>query len=223
MRLTESSSALRGSVSAEWACRAQERRDRLKVVLDAVVDLLREHAAHHRAAVLERDGCVVAIDVSSARSSAVKGVSRSKTSSPICRRFQRSGSRTACAPGASFGPGDVAVLEHERGTGRTDRLHRRLDDRLEGLLQVERLGDGLGDLRQRLQLGDAPLRLRVELRVLDRLRDLCGDGDEQLDLVVRESRGSSVRTFSAPASRSRARIGTARIDSYCPPAGWRRA
>ena len=30
----------------------------------------------------------------------------------------------------------------------------------------------------------------------------------------RNSRGTSVRTFSAPARRSRARIGTARIDSY---------
>jgi hypothetical protein len=30
------------------------------------------------------------------------------------------------------------------------------------------------------------LRLRVQLRVLDRLRDLVGDGDEQVDLVTRE-------------------------------------
>ena len=37
----------------------QERRDRLQVVLDAVVDLLGEHAAHHRAPVLERDRRVV--------------------------------------------------------------------------------------------------------------------------------------------------------------------
>ena len=39
-------------------------------------------------------------------------------------------------------------------------------------------------LRERLELGDAPLRLRVELRVHDRLRDLVGDRDEQLDLRV---------------------------------------
>ena len=38
---------------------AQERGDRLQVVLDAVVDLLGEHAAHHRAPVLERDGRVL--------------------------------------------------------------------------------------------------------------------------------------------------------------------
>ena len=37
----------------------QQRGDRLQVVLDAVVDLLGEHAAHHRAAVLERDRRVV--------------------------------------------------------------------------------------------------------------------------------------------------------------------
>ena len=34
----------------------QQRGDRLQVVLYAVVDLLSEHAAHHRAAMLERDG-----------------------------------------------------------------------------------------------------------------------------------------------------------------------
>ena len=50
--------------------------------------------------------------------------------------------------------------------------------------------------------------------MLDRLRDLSGDRDEQVDLASENSRGSSVRTLSAPASFSRARIGTARIDSY---------
>ena len=34
---------------------AEQGRDGLQVVLDAVVDLLGEHAAHDRAAVLERD------------------------------------------------------------------------------------------------------------------------------------------------------------------------
>ena len=56
MRLTESSSALRESISPGCArLQAQERGDGLQVVLDAVVDLLGEHAAHHRAPVLERD------------------------------------------------------------------------------------------------------------------------------------------------------------------------
>ena len=60
IRLTESSSALRGSTPPGGArLQAQQRRDGLQVVLDAVVDLLGEHAAHHRAAVLERDGRVL--------------------------------------------------------------------------------------------------------------------------------------------------------------------
>src|SRR5437764_225564 len=37
------------------------------------------------------------------------------------------------------GPRDVSVLEHERRARRADRLHRRLDDRLQRLLEVERL------------------------------------------------------------------------------------
>jgi hypothetical protein len=60
---------------------------------------------------------------------------------------------------------------------------------------------------------DAPLGLGVELRVLDRLRDLRRDREQQLDLVLREL--ARVRRLSAPSSRSpRARIGTARIDWY---------
>src|ERR687897_3546734 len=38
---------------------AKERGDGLEVVLDAVVDLLREDAAHDRASMLERDGGLV--------------------------------------------------------------------------------------------------------------------------------------------------------------------
>ena len=127
-----------------------------------------------------------AIASSSASSSAENGVSRSQTSSPICRRFQRSGSRTLYAPGAALRPRDLPVLEHERRTGRVQRLHRRLHDRLERLLEVEGLRDGLRDARERLELGDAPLRALVELRVLDRLRDLRRDRDEELDLGVGE-------------------------------------
>jgi len=89
-------------------------------------------------------------------------------------------------PGATFRPGDVAVLEHERRAGSADGLHRRLHDRLERLLEVERLGDRLRDLRQGLELGDPALRLCVQLCVLNRLRDLVRDRDEQLDLVLRE-------------------------------------
>ena len=54
--MTESSSALRGSISSGVArLQPEQRRDGLQVVLDPVVDLLGEHAAHHRAPVLERD------------------------------------------------------------------------------------------------------------------------------------------------------------------------
>ena len=54
--MTESSSALRESIVPGCArLQAQQRRHGLEVVLDAVVDLLGEHAAHHRAPVLERD------------------------------------------------------------------------------------------------------------------------------------------------------------------------
>ena len=86
----------------------------------------------------------------------------------------------------AFGPGDVAVLEDECRARRADSVHRRLHDRLERLLEVERVRDRLRDLRERLELGDPGLRVCVELRVLDRLRDLGRDRDEQVDLGVRE-------------------------------------
>ena len=88
--------------------------------------------------------------------------------------------------GAALRPGDRPVLEHERGAGRVDGLDRRVHDRLERLLEVERVGDRLGDRRERLELGDPALRVLVELRVLDRLRDLAGDRHEQVDLVAAE-------------------------------------
>ncbi len=88
--------------------------------------------------------------------------------------------------GAALRPRDAPVLEHERRAGRLHRVHRRLDDRLERLLEIERLRDRLGDLRERLELGDAALRVGVELRVDDRLRHLARDRLEQLDLVLPE-------------------------------------
>ena len=127
-----------------------------------------------------------AIDVSSARSCSVKGVSRSQTSSPIARRFQRSGSRIACAPGRPSGQAMFPSSRTSAAPGRADRLHRRLHDRLERLLEVERLRDRLRDPRERLELRDPRLRIGIELRVLDRLRDLGGDRDEQVDLGLRE-------------------------------------
>jgi len=80
-------------------------------------------------------------------------------------------------------PRDPPVLEHECGASRMYGVHRRLHDRLERLLEVERLRDRLGDARECLELGDAALRLGVELGVDDRLRHLARDRLEQLDLV----------------------------------------
>ena len=128
----------------------------------------------------------LAIASSSCRSSSENGVSRSTTSSPIVRPRQRNGSRTACTPARPSGQAIAPVLEHDRGAGRVDRLDGRLDDRLERLLEVERLRDGLRDPGERLELVHAPLRLRVQLRVLDRLRHLPGDRHQQVDLRLRE-------------------------------------
>jgi hypothetical protein len=184
MRLTESSSALRGSASAERACRRSS--DGLQVVLHAVVDLLREHAPHDRPAVLERDGGVMC-DRSEQRPLVFRerrvAIADELTDLPALPA-ERQAHRVRA--GAPFRPGDVPVLEHERGAGRVDSLHRRLHDRLERLLEVQRLGDRLRDLRQRFQLRDPPLGLRVELGVLDRLRHLRRNRDDELDLVSRE-------------------------------------
>ena len=93
--------------------------------------------------------------------------------------------QTLCVTaGATLRPDDPAVFEDDRGACRVDRDHRRLDDRRQRLLEVERLGHGLRDPAQRLELGHAALRVVVELGVLDRLRDLTGDRHEQVDLGV---------------------------------------
>jgi hypothetical protein len=63
----------------------EQRRDRLQVVLDAVVDLLGEHAAHDGAPVLERDRRVVRDRLEQRLVVGENGVSRSQTSSPIWR------------------------------------------------------------------------------------------------------------------------------------------
>jgi hypothetical protein len=165
---------------------AQQRGHRLQVVLDAVVDLLGEHAAHHRAAVLERDRGMVR-DRREQRT-LVGGEGGIPVDDELAdlAPLPAQGQAHVLRAGTAFGPGDVAVFQDECGSRRADGLHRRLHDRLQRLLEVERLGDCLRDLREGLELRHAALRLRVELRVLDRLRDLVGNGDEQLDLVTRE-------------------------------------
>ena len=154
---------------------AEERCDRLEVVLDAVVDLLREHAAHHGSPVLERDRGVMC-DRREQRALLV-GERCVAVADELADLAPLPAQRQAdvVRPRPPLGPRDVAVLEHERRAGRADRFHRRLHDRLERLFEIERLGDRLGDLRERLQLGDPALGLRVELGVLDRLRDLVRD------------------------------------------------
>jgi hypothetical protein len=151
-----------------------------------VVDLLGEHAAHHGSPVLERDRRVVGdrgqqrLLLLGERRVAVAHELPDRAPLPAQRQPHR------MLTGPPFRPGDLAVLQHERSAGRADRLHRRLDDRLERLLEVERLGHRLRNASERLELGDPSLRVRVELRVLDRLRDLPRDRREQVDLGLRE-------------------------------------
>ena len=146
------------------------------------MDLLGQDAAHDGPAVLERHRRVVcdrpeqrAVLVREGRV-AVAHELADHTPLPAQRQPLRVGT------GAPLRPGDLAVLQHERRPGRADRVHRRLHDRLQRLLEVERLGDRLGDLRERLELADPALRLRIELRMLDRLGDLGGDREQQVHL-----------------------------------------
>ena len=110
---------------------------------------------------------------------------------------------------AALRPGDAAVLEHERGSGRTDGVNRGPDDRLQGLLEIERLRDGFGDLRERLELADSQLGIAVELGVLDRLSDLSGRWDEQVDLASELARSTgtcAAARFSGPDSGGEDRL-----------------
>ena len=161
----------------------QQRRDRLQVVLDAMVDLLGEHTAHDGAPVLERDGCLLrdraeqlAVGLGE-RGRPVRDELPDLPAAPPQRLADR------VRVGLAFRPGDRAVLEHERRARRRERVHSRLHDRLERLLEVQRLRHGLGDPRQRLELVHTPLRLLVQLRMLDRLGYLRGDHEQQVDLV----------------------------------------
>ena len=187
MRLTECSSASRGSiVSAERACRRRSDATVCRLFLTRWwISCASTPRITARPCSSATAACV-AIDASSSRSASVNGVARSATSSPICAAAPAQRLPDRVRVGDALGPRDVAVVEHERRAGRVQRVHRRLDDRLERLLEVERLGDRLGDARERLELVHAPLRLGVELRVLDRLRDLRRDREQQLDLVLGE-------------------------------------
>ena len=151
-----------------------------------MVDLLGEDAAHDRSPVLERDGGVVGNR--GEERPLVRGEVRIAVADkladlpPLPAQWHPHGKRA----GLAFGPGDAAVFEHERRTGGADGVHRRLHDRLQRLLQVQRLGNRLGDPGQRLELADAALRLGIQLGVLDCLRDLRRDRDQELDLGLAE-------------------------------------
>ena len=134
-------------------------------------------------------------------------MSRSQTSSPTWRPFQRSGRRTACAPGR---PSGQAMRPSSRTSAAPVACTAAIvvsTIALERLLQVERLGHRLRDLRERLELGDAPLRAVVQLRVLDRLRDLAGDRHEELDLglavLARLARAYVQRAFEPLTGQDR--------------------
>src|SRR5262249_62039905 len=134
---------------------AEKRRNGLQVVLHPVVDLLGEDAAHDRPPVLERDGGMVG-DRPEERSLFIgEGGVAVAPELPDLPALPAERHPDRVLPGATFGPRDLAVLEDERGPRRTDRVHRRLDDRLQRLLEVERLGYRLRDPRERLELADA--------------------------------------------------------------------
>ena len=162
----------------------EQRGDGLQVVLHAVVDFLSEDAAHDRSPVLERDSCMVRDRLEQGlvvgRKLRVPIADELTDLPPLPAQREPNGVRAR----STFRPCDLPVLEHECRPCRMQRLHRRLHDRLQRLLEVERLRDRLRDASERLELGDTPLRALVELRVLDRLRDLRRDGDKELDLGV---------------------------------------
>ncbi len=151
-----------------------------------MVDLLSEDAAHHRAPVLERYRRMVCDRLEESlvvvREGRVAVADELADLPPFPAQGQTYGVRSRPA----LRPGDLPVLEHERRAGRMQRLHGRSHDRLERLLEIERLGDRFGDAGERLELGNPPLRALVQLGVLDCLRHLRRDGDEELDLGVRE-------------------------------------
>jgi hypothetical protein len=162
MRLTESSSAFFGSMaSGDRACRRRSEATvwRLCVARDRGEQLL-FLLAERRVAIADQLADLAAL-----------GAERQPRS---------------VLPRSAFRLGDPTVLEDERGAGSADGVHRRLDDRLERLLEIEGVGHRFGDAREGLELADPALSLRIQAGVLDRLRHLAGDREQQLDLPIRE-------------------------------------
>src|SRR5579859_4426944 len=105
-----------------------------------MVDLLGEHAAQYRTAVFEGDGSVMCDRLE--QRTVVVGERRVAICDELADLPPAPTQRRAhgVRAGAAFRPRDPAVFEDERRTARLHGIHRRLDDRLERLLEVERLG-----------------------------------------------------------------------------------
>ncbi len=185
-RLTESSSALRGSTLSSRACRRSSEATVCRLFFTRWwISWASTPRITARPCSSATAACC-AIEARSSRSYWVNGERAvgdelaDLAAAPAERLPDRVGI------GATLGPSDRAVLEHERRPGRRERVHRGLHDRLERFLEVERLRDRAGDAGERLELMHASLRLLVELRVLDRLGHLGGDRQQELDLVLSE-------------------------------------
>ena len=187
--MTESPSAFAGSTPSARACRRSSEATVCRLFFTRWwISWARTPRKRH-APVLERDCCLVRDRVE--QLPVVVGERRVAVDdeladlAPAPPQRQALGVRSC----ATLGPGDPSVLEHERHARRAERAHRRPDDRLERLLEVERLRDRLRDPGERLELLDPSSRARVELRVLDRLPDLRRDRRQQPDLRLRERPG----------------------------------
>ena len=187
---------------------AQQRGHGLQVVLDPVMDLLGEQAAHRPAR--RRDGyrrlggdgtqqdALSTCELAQVEPGADERSDFARA--PRHRHREQAGLRDRRARGGldQLGVGWPAVTgarrqrrlaavgrhEHERAGVGVRGIRGGAHDL--GQLLVERAGGQrrLGDARERLELGDAPLRAAPQARVLDRLADLRRDRDEQRDLVV---------------------------------------
>src|ERR671910_514396 len=103
---------------------------------------------------------------------------------------------------ARFGENLVDGSDREDSVGRVVERLTRVDTVAGAGLEAKERGDGLEvvldavvdllredaahDRASMFELGDPALRLAVELGVLDRLCDLVGDREQEVDLVLRE-------------------------------------
>ena len=217
---------------------AQERGHGLEVVLDAVMDLLRDERAHDAAARLERrrglarDGVEQRLHVGPEAPAAAAGADQRAEPAAVPDERHASDARLVGRRGRRGGAQGVVVRARRRRAvhdlgrvgraaararstrrARPARPARRSSQRL---VLVSEPRDGLGDARERLELRHATALAVVEARVLDRLRDLGGDRREQLDLVVvpvRRRRGAHVHRAGEAAAPVEDRHGEQRVEA----------